>query len=181
MVAVVVGLVLMAMVVVAGCTVSQSEPIEYGVYVDKQWNKRLIMGTRVKVDEDDVGAGFGQWGHFALTPDSPINKIPAKCTIYVYPKTAILCEGTMFEEEFHIYAVSAVQNGYYIEGKRVGSVMRDTNAEVGRDSKEPKIAARYSLSISPDTESCNNLFMISDLVDKSNTTWKPLILVQVVR
>lgn len=171
MVAVVVGLVLMAMVVVAGCTVSQSEPIEYGVYVDKQWNKRLIMGTRVV--EDEVG--------FALTPDSPINKIPAKCTIYVYPKTAILCEGTMFEEEFHIYAVSAVKNGYYIEGERVGSVMRDTNAEVGRDSKEPKIAARYSLSISPDTESCNNLFMISDLVDKSNTTWKPLILVQVVR
>lgn len=151
-------------VVVVGCVeLGSPRSRGYTICVDKQWNKPLAVGTCVALEYAEVEDSSGkQWlsDVTAMSPRSPINEIPADCTVYVYPEKAVR------SSIITIHPIGAMWNSYYLvwEGDALNSSIawRGERVQIGGSSTAPKIAATYRVSIPSTAKAYSDLFVLMD-------------------
>ena len=195
MIAVVTGIFALVAMMSVSCIdlgLEPDRPKRLRVYVDKQWDKPLVPSRYLLLDYLETEAGSGQWESnvYVMSSGSHINKVPAKFTMYVYPEKTVPAVGLYPR----ICPVYQIQDGYYRIGscsfdsmewsgvwsRVVRSIDRDDNVEIGGDSKQPKIAAMFHVSIPPSDKGYDDLFVI-EVEGKATLSLTGCFLVQVVR
>ncbi len=152
------------LVVLTVACLATSFPYEQpGVYVGRKQLTSTRLIHYIQGDGQIVNFDFSS----AVHTDAVVNDVPYKFDVYIRPASDVGSGGAWTDPEtIEVWPVTKTVSvagfgDYYVIGEEnLAHAWREADVRVGGSAKEPLVAAKFTMEISPKQKTLNNLFIM---------------------